>query len=100
MRASLADRFFAKVDRSVGPDACWLWSASRTVKGYGKFTKEKSHGWTHAHRVSWELTNGPIPPGMYVSHRCGERLCVNTRHLALVTAEQNWRRNGPLVVQS
>jgi hypothetical protein len=88
MRASLADRFFARVDRSV--DACWLWTGARTTKGYGKIKQAGRR--IHAHRVAWELTNGPIPEGLQVSHRCRERLCVNPAHLYLATAEQNRRR--------
>ena len=33
---SQATRFWAKVDKSSGPDACWLWTASKRGN-YGSF---------------------------------------------------------------
>jgi hypothetical protein len=85
------DRFWKMVDRSRGPDACWIWTGGRLKTGYG------SMGIYHggdmlAHRFSWILHNGPIPDGLCVCHNCpgGDNTsCVNPAHLFLGTHEDN-----------
>jgi hypothetical protein len=84
------ERFWSRVDRSGGPDSCWLWRAGRTPEGYGKH-KVNGRAW-RAHRLVWVLVNGPIPAGMEVCHDCpgGDNpSCVNPAHLWLGTRLQN-----------
>lgn len=74
---TLAKRFWAKIKKA---DGCWLWTAGRFEDG-GKFRLGSKN--RRAHRVAWEFTNGPIPAGMVVRHRCGVLTCVNPAHLSL-----------------
>jgi hypothetical protein len=42
-----------------------------------------------AHRVAWEVVNGPIPAGMFVLHRCDTPGCINSDHLFLGGHQEN-----------
>ena len=81
------DRFWAKVDCSGGPDACWAWTAAVSSRGYGQvWVGGKSRS---AHRVSLEMVSGPIPDGMFVLHSCDTPACVRPSHLRAGTHEEN-----------
>lgn len=84
MAQSTAARFWSKVDRS---GECWTWTAACDRKGYGRMRFPRRH--EGAHRVSWELTNGPIPEGMFVCHRCDNPPCVRPDHLFLGSHRDN-----------
>lgn len=88
MKKTLAERLWARVDKSGGDDACWPWSGSRHRAGHGQIGVGGNR-LAYAHRVAWELTNGPIAEGLCVCHKCDNPPCCNPAHMFLGTRAQN-----------
>jgi len=76
----------------VDESGCWLWTATRDARGYGKVSREGRMAL--AHRVSYELHVGPIPDGLTLDHLCRVRHCVNPAHLEPVAHAENVRRGA------
>jgi len=70
--------------------ACWVWKGSIASNGYSRFYTEMKQFF--AHRISYFLTNGPIPAGKQVDHLCRNRSCTNPAHLEAVTRKENLLR--------
>lgn len=72
-------RFMARVEFEPNT-GCWLWTGAPGAGGYGvvQFGGRNQK----AHRVSWALHNGEMPPpGVKLCHRCDTPACVNPEHL-------------------
>jgi len=84
------DRLWERIDR-VGD--CWVFTGMKTNKGYGKIRvgsrTDGTRKMVSSHRLSWELTNGKIPDGMHVLHRCDNPSCINPAHLFLGSNQDN-----------
>ena len=72
-------RFWRRVDQTGGPDACWPWLGSTVRGGYGQFL---ANGRQHkSNRFAFELSKGPLAPGMLACHSCDNPRCCNPSHL-------------------
>lgn len=67
----------------------WQWTAGKHKQGYGEFCINGKQ--VYAHRISYQLFNGPIPEGMDILHSCDDPGCVDPEHLHLGNQITNMR---------
>lgn len=85
---AIAARFWNKVDRSAGPDACWPFNGARHGYGYGQFCIDSRL--RRAHQVAWELHYGePFPRPLLGRHLCHNPPCCNPLHIQPGTHQDN-----------
>lgn len=86
VHCSIECRFWSKVDIR-GADECWPWLGWKNADGYGYFRIGSKK--VKAHRVAFELTNGPLKN--HGLHTCDNPPCCNYGHLWDGTHQQNMR---------
>src|SRR3990167_3261212 len=84
----VSKRFWSKVEKT---EKCWIWIRGRDKDGYGHFSigNRENNRPVPAHRVAWQLTNGEIPKGLFVLHKCDNPPCVRPDHLFLGDVKDN-----------
>lgn len=69
-------------------NTCFEWPFSlNRHNGYG-LVYSQGRQW-RVHRLSYTMTNGPIPDGLVVMHKCHNPSCVNPDHLQVGTQKEN-----------
>lgn len=96
---TLEERFWARVDRSAGPDACWPWMALIGDDGYGRIRYQGKD--YRAPRLAMKFGAGiDLRADEWALHSCPDgdnRACCNFKHLRAGTALDNnrdWRTRG------
>lgn len=77
--------FWANIDTSGGPDACWPWTGPVDQDGYGHFFNGVRP--IAAHREAYRLAKGE--PRHNVCHSCDNPPCCNAAHLFDGTQREN-----------
>lgn len=77
-----------RIDRSAGPDGCWLWTGSVDRDGYGHFKvagrMHRAARWVLTQKIGRALTSDEV-----TRHTCDNPPCCNPAHLLPGTAADN-----------
>lgn len=83
----VADRLAARL--ALTNEGCLNFTGWTDVHGYGRFKVDGVM--RKPHRIAYELWVGPIPPGLFVCHRCDNPSCCRPEHLFVGTQTDNMR---------
>ena len=86
---------FARKTMPIPECGCLIWIGA-VKHWYGVFSKPGKKQ-VPAHRVAYEMANGPIPVGLVIDHKCRVKSCVNPDHLRVVTNAVNVTENSASV---
>lgn len=85
-----------KMDAKIqlNDSGCMEWVGAINHEGYGMIgvKLDGKRRQLAAHRASWMVNKGPIPPRMVLDHLCRTRNCVNVDHLEPVSEVENTMR--------
>lgn len=87
---SLAAKIEHYLDTTSHPNGCWLWTRSRTPRGYGHVCWDRKV--LIVHRAYLKELGSTVPDGMDVDHLCRNTSCSNPDHLEVVTHQVNTQR--------
>jgi hypothetical protein len=76
-----------RADHILRKGSCILWPGCGNGR-YGLINFSRSRRFV-AHRIIYKGVFGEIPKGLVVDHICRTTMCVNIRHLRLLTNKEN-----------
>lgn len=87
-----SDEVYSERNEELGLDPCChiCTSHSITANGYVQFKKD---GFFRMHRWVWWRSTGESPE--VVLHRCGNRACINIKHMKAATVEESKLMSTP-----
>ncbi len=98
MGSDLEQRFWARVDRSLGDDGCWPWTGGVGQNRQPILYDNSAKCSLSARRAAWLFQHGEKPPtNRHVIVKCGTVVCVNPAHLDLKPVLDLPARFWPLV---
>lgn len=72
-----------RIQRHIHIDGeCWIWTAAvdnrhhPVIKIAGRTQRTR--------RITWQLTNGPLPAGARIRRTCERSRCVNPNHMLVI----------------